>query len=266
MKITTFYSREDRGFTGSLHFIHMDMTDLEMVRSAAREFQSKELRLDVLFNNTGTSSVKGKTTRQGNESHIRADTLGLYVVMRLLHLLLSATSKYLPLNSVWAVFSASCLVELLLPKGGIPQSFLDNPGTLPEQHVPYTMSKTGNWFLASELTRQTGRIQGCLRCSKSQKLPNEYMAEYSQAALLAPVAFLRDYTHGASTHLWMGLSDTVILDGGIVGKYATPDGKWHPGQRGDLLLALRGVQEGGLGLSTAFYKWCDSKVREFCDR
>lgn len=80
--------------------------------------------------------------------------------------------------------------------------------------------------------------------------------------LLRPV--LRNPSpHGADTWLWMGLSDEVTLDDVAAGRYAMCDGRWHPGQRGDLVAALRPVSEGGSGRAREVYEWCEKQVAEY---
>lgn len=81
-------------------------------------------------------------------------------------------------------------------------------------------------------------------------------------ALIRPV--LRDPSpHGADTWLWMGFSDEVTLEDAAAGRYAICDGRWHPGQRGDLISALRGSEEGDSGRASDVYKWCEDKVAAF---
>jgi NAD(P)-dependent dehydrogenase (short-subunit alcohol dehydrogenase family) len=48
---------------GSLKFIHMNPEGLASVQSAAREFGSRESRLNISFNNAGVANVRGKTVQ-----------------------------------------------------------------------------------------------------------------------------------------------------------------------------------------------------------
>lgn len=61
----------------------------------------------------------------------------------------------------------------------------------------------------------------------------------------------------------MGFSDEVTLEDAAAGRYAMCDGRWHPGQRGDLVSALRPADEGGSGRASQVYKWCEDKLAEF---
>jgi hypothetical protein len=64
----------------------------------------------------------------------------------------------------------------------------------------------------------------------------------------------------------MGFSESVTLDDAVAGRYATCDGRWHPGQREDLLLALRRKEEGGSGRAAEFYDWCEHATGNFLAR
>jgi hypothetical protein len=61
----------------------------------------------------------------------------------------------------------------------------------------------------------------------------------------------------------MGFSEEVTLEDAAAGRYAICDGRWHPGQRGDLVSALRGPEEGGTGKASEVYDWCEEKVAEY---
>lgn len=76
--------------------------------------------------------------------------------------------------------------------------------------------------------------------------------------------FLHDpKVHGAETYLWMGFSDDVTLEDAVAGRYAMCNGRWHPGQRGDLLQALRGKADGGSGWASDVYDWCEAKIQAY---
>ena len=47
----------DPGMAGSIEFIQLDLSDLESVYRAAKEFLAREQRLDVLFGNAGIMAV-----------------------------------------------------------------------------------------------------------------------------------------------------------------------------------------------------------------
>ncbi|KUI54163.1 hypothetical protein VP1G_01679 [Cytospora mali] len=129
----------------------------------------------------------------------------------------------------------------------------------------YAMSKTGTWFLASEFARREGTKSGVLHIVGNPGTYNTGMWQYTPTLLYWLVwPLLRNpVPHGADTYLWMGFSESVNLEDAQTGRYAMCDGRWHPAPREDLILALRGVEEGGSGRAAEFYEWCESKVREF---
>lgn len=71
--------------------------------------------------------------------------------------------------------------------------------------------------------------------------------------------------HGADTWLWMGLSREITLEDAVAGRYAMCDGRWHPGQRGDVVSSLRSVDEGGSGRANEVYMWCKKKVANYLE-
>lgn len=253
----------DRAGLGTLEFIHMDLEDLASVQSAAKEFASKESRLDVLFNNAGVASMRGKT-KQGLEYHYGVNSVGHVLLQELLKPILASTAKSAPANSVRVVWPASILVEMLAPKGGVPVDTLDTPSDDINEH--YSASKTGNWFVASEFSKRSGRQTGVVSIAGN---PGSYLSKVWRNTpwyLYYPyIPLLRKPIYGAYTYLWMGLSDKVTLDDAIAGRYATCDGRWHPGQREDLLLALKGKGEGGTGQAAAYFDWCESKIALFSE-
>lgn len=54
--------------TGSLVFLHLDLSDLSTIKSSAQEFLSKETKLHVLFNN---ASVMNPAQESKNRTELR---------------------------------------------------------------------------------------------------------------------------------------------------------------------------------------------------
>ncbi|KAF2110245.1 hypothetical protein BDV96DRAFT_667202 [Lophiotrema nucula] len=232
---------------GILEFIQMDLEDLTSVQAAAREFVRKEKRLDVLFNNAGLASVPGKKTKQGLEYHIGVNSVAHILLETLLKPLLTDTAKLSRPDSVRVVWPASMLCETLAPKGGIRISKLDAPDENINEH--YAESKVGNWFAASEISRRFGRQTGVISIAGN---PGSYSTNVWRTT---PRIFYWPFLPllrkpSACTYLWMAFSDDVTMSEAVTGRYATCDGRWHPGQRSDLLLALKMKEEGG---TVSFY-------------
>ncbi|OTA98473.1 hypothetical protein M426DRAFT_258628 [Hypoxylon sp. CI-4A] len=239
---------------GSLVFIPMDLTDFTTVKTAAQQFlehEGPEGRLDVLFNNAG------------HEYHFSINSLGPYLLTRLLTPILSRTAKKSPKDNVRVIWSASLLVELMSPKGGIRKEFLKDSQSVKDQNELYASSKTANWFLASEFARRQSDT-GVVHIAGN---PGNYVTNIWRhvPSLLYYVnrPLLRDPVHGAETYMWMAFSESVTMDEAVAGRYAICNGRWHPGQREDIVLSLKSVEEGGSGLSREYFDWCESKVEEF---
>lgn len=277
-RIQAFYEgRDDLAKPrGSLHFVFMDLTDLTTVKAAAEEFLRRETKLDVLFNNAGTGALKNApATRQGHEYHFGVNSLGGFLLAQLLTPCLSRTAQQSPSGSGRVVWSASCLVEMMTPEGGIRSSFLRDTSTVTYQDELYSSSKAAGWFVASEFTRRQQQQQqrtGSPGEGPGMVLhiagnPGNYRSNIWRTTpafyywVMRPI--LRHPVHGAETYLFMGLSESVTLDDAAAGRYVIPDGRWHPGQRADLLLALRSVEEGGSGRAKEYFDWCEDKVQEF---
>ncbi|KAF1995911.1 NAD(P)-binding protein [Amniculicola lignicola CBS 123094] len=241
-RIIQSFDETDANQTGIVDFIHMDLEDLASVQTAAKEFLLREKRLNVLFNNAGVASVKDRKTKQGLEYHFGVNSVGHILLQKLLMPLLAETAQMAPADSVRVIWSASILTELMSPLGGISVDHLNNPSADINEH--YSASKTGNWFAASEFAKRVGRRQA-----------SSWYYPFRPA--------LRDPIHGAWTYLWMAFYKDVTMDDAVTGKYAMCDGRWHPGQREDLLLALKTKEEGGTGQAAAYFDWCETKVGPF---
>ncbi|KAG6363286.1 hypothetical protein INS49_008383 [Diaporthe citri] len=275
-KIKAQYEAEDAGKQrGSLEFIPMDLMDFETVKAAAQHFLNREGpngRLDILFNNAGTGARKDAPVgKQGHEYHFTTNVLGSYLLTRLLSPILSSTAKQAPPGSVRVTWPGSLLVENGSPKDGVRKEFLDNTGSPKDLNIGqdelYSSTKAACYFLASEFARRQPNSGGVLHIAGN---PGNYVTGMWDHVpnwlyfLVWPL--LRNASpHGADTWLWMGFSDEVTLEDAAAGRYAMCDGRWHPGQRGDLVAALRGREEGGTGRASEVYDWCEDKVAEFLE-
>lgn len=263
---------------GGLEFIYMDLLDFATVKAAAQQFlqsQGPNGRLDILFNNAGTGAVSNAPkSKQGCEHHFCVNSIGAHLLTRLLMPTLSRTAVQNPKDTVRVVWPASILVEMMSPKDGIRKTFLENPDSVKDQNELYSSSKTATWFLASEFSRRQIADQSADTTTATQPRvvhiagnPGTYVTNIWRSVpawtyyLTRPI--LRDPIHGAETYLWMAFSDSVTFDRVLAGGYAICDGRWHPGQREDLLLALKGMDQGGSGRASEYFDWCDEVVKDF---
>jgi NAD(P)-dependent dehydrogenase (short-subunit alcohol dehydrogenase family) len=245
------------GARGSLEFIHMDQADLTSIHAAADEFLSKESRLDGLFNNAGTGALKNAPrTKQGNEYHFATNALGPFVLTRRLSQLLADTASKQPASSVRVIWAASLLVDTSSPKDGIRTEVLRGQDPKVHENELYSSSKTACWFLASEFAKRSAS-DGVVHLAVN---PGNYITNIWRHTpvflyyLLWPI--LRDPVQGAETYLWASLSEDVKVEDGVAGRYGIPVGRWHPGQRKDLVLALKNKEDGGSGKAIELFEWC----------
>jgi NAD(P)-dependent dehydrogenase (short-subunit alcohol dehydrogenase family) len=87
--------------------------------------------------------------------------LGLFLLTKLLIPVLKQTASFSPGPSIRVIFIASAMVDMAAPLGGMPLSELVPGNQSADLSYNYVISKTGNWFLASEFDRCT-RADGIL--------------------------------------------------------------------------------------------------------
>ncbi|KAF2437482.1 NAD(P)-binding protein [Karstenula rhodostoma CBS 690.94] len=217
-KIEGQHATVPRDNLGSLHFIHLDLEDLESVQKAAASFEATEKRLDVLYCNAGLAAVPdGPKTKQGLELHLGVNCVAHVLLEKLLLPVLTATAKITPFDSVRVVWASSVLVELASPKGGINIPELNKPSN--NTNSNYSISKTAVWFAAAELSKRYGKETGVVSIAGN---PGTYV---TNAWRIAPAyiyypfrAFMRHPKFGTYTYLWMGLSGEVTMEDAIQGR------------------------------------------------
>lgn len=220
---------------GSLEFIFMDLVDFTTVKTAAQQFLDREGpdgRLDILFNNAGTGSLKNAPpTTQGHEYHFATNSLGHHLLTRLLTPMLSQTAKRSPSDTVRVVWAASVLVELMSPQDGVRKEYLQDPFSITNSDELYASSKAANWFLASEFARRQTKAGGVFGSGVVHLAGNP--GNYSTGIWRTVPAWLtfvmgpllRDPVHGAETYMWMAFSDEVTMPDAVAGRYAMCDGR-----------------------------------------
>ena len=130
---------------GHISFIFLDLQDLATIKPAVETFKEKEARLDVLWNNAGVSlPPQGSVSKQGHELQLATNCLGPFLLTQLLLPSLQAAH-----SSARVVWTSSLMVDMSAPKGGIELADVVSPPK--DKTKNYVASKTGNWFLASEL-------------------------------------------------------------------------------------------------------------------
>ena len=88
--------------SADLHFIQLDLTDLDTVKSFAKQFKEKFARLDVLINNAGVMIPPYAQTKNGFELQMGANYFGHFLLTGLLLDVLEKTdaSRIVSLSSL----------------------------------------------------------------------------------------------------------------------------------------------------------------------
>ncbi|KAK3309301.1 uncharacterized protein B0T15DRAFT_488050 [Chaetomium strumarium] len=253
---------------GSLEFLPLDLSDLNHVRDAARDFLTREDRLDVLFNNAGvmvsSSAEPPPQTAQGYELALGVNCIGTLLFTKLLTPVLATTAKSgTSSGAVRVVWLSSFALELFAqPNVGVPLDNLD-------YHVPkpgterYGISKVGVWALAVEYARRH-RDDGIVSVAIN---PGNLTSELPrhQGLVLKTVARLVGYPPllGAYTELFAAFSSDVVVAMERAGSsWVAPFGRMYP-LREDLQNAMRRESEGGTGGTARFWDWTEEQIRPY---
>jgi NAD(P)-dependent dehydrogenase (short-subunit alcohol dehydrogenase family) len=138
-------------------FLHLDLADLNSVRSAAAAFADQESRLDILWNNAGIGGQPvGSKTKQGIEMHMGVNVVGPLLFTELLLPQIKAAAVSSPKDSVRVIWTSSWMAEGGSPKGGFVLEDLKNGGTQ-DAYNNYGASKASNWIIANEAAARWGK-------------------------------------------------------------------------------------------------------------
>jgi NAD(P)-dependent dehydrogenase (short-subunit alcohol dehydrogenase family) len=213
--------------------LYLDLSNLSTIKSSAEAFQSKEPKLDVLWNNAGVSSPPaGSVSKQGFELQMGTNCLGPLLFTQLLLPQLQAAAKSAPRGTVRIIWTSSQVVDFVAPKGGFALADLDYPSK--DTTKNYVTSKLGNWFLAHELAAEVG-AQGIMSVVQNPgNLKTNLLRHYSGINFWAVKLFISPFLlyhakFGAYTELWAGLSDDLTIEEN--GGYVIPWGRIHPAPR-----------------------------------
>lgn len=252
-------SMHDSSTAGRLEFLRLELDDLSTIKASAEAFKAKESKLDVLWNNAGVAMPPvGSVSKQEYELQMATNCLGPLLLTQLLLPLLQSAARESPPGSVRVVWTASLLVDMIAPKGGIIMADLASPPQ--DQNKNYAVSKVGNWFLASEMAREVN-TRGILSVVQhpGQLKTNSLRHNKWMGILISPLLYKAKL--GAYTELWAGLSPELTMENS--GCYVIPWGRMHPSPRQDILDALKSKEEGGTGQALDFQEWCNQQIAEF---
>ena len=250
------------GSGGKLVYLPLHLEDLSTIKASVETFKSKETKLDVLWNNAGVSLPPvGSKSCQGHELMLATNCLGSFLLTQLLRPLLETAAKTSPLAAVRVVWTSTQVVDMNAPREGIIMADLTGPGPVPvNQTRNYVTSKTGNWFLASELGREVAP-RGILSLVQNPGNVNTNLLRHVKWMKFFSLPLLHNAKFGAYTELWSGLSSDLTME--HTGAYVIPWGRLHPSPRQDLLDALQPKESRGTGVANEFWGWCLEQISEY---
>ncbi|KAK4207439.1 putative estradiol 17 beta-dehydrogenase [Rhypophila decipiens] len=252
--------------TGTLKFLHLDLSDLTKVKAAAQAFLSQEQKLHVLFNNAGVMVSPAEPpakSAQGFELGLGVNCIGTFLFTQLLTPTLISTAKSESPNSVRVIWLSSFGLELFGQAGvGLSTENLD-------YHTPvdaterYGQSKVGAWALGVEYAKRH-RADSIVSVPVN---PGNLQTELprDQKAMVKLVAKLLCYpaVNGAYTELFAAFSDEVAIEKADWSKtWVAPFGRVYP-LRSDLVQATMAETEGGTGGTSKFWDWVEQQVKAY---
>ncbi|KAF4630272.1 hypothetical protein G7Y89_g7863 [Cudoniella acicularis] len=111
---------------GGLVFLKLDLDDLTTIKASAQEFLSKEARLGVICNNAGVMLPPPHSkTKQGYELQLGTNTIGPFLLTKLLTPFLVKTAKISTPGAVRAVWVLSSAARTFAPVGSVDMGNLD---------------------------------------------------------------------------------------------------------------------------------------------
>ena len=248
---------------GTLHYLHLDLSDLSGIKASAEEFLSKETRLDVLWNNAGVMVPPAHSKgAQGHELQFATNILGPFLFTKLLLPVLRATAAGQPRGQVRVCWAGSLGVDVSAPSGGVE---FDKEGTpndygMTVKEKAYGVTKAANYFLGYEFGRRFGDRDGVLHNSfnpgnLASDLQRHAAEEWGKVFMKLIDFLLYPAVFGAYTELYSGLSgDLTMQDQGI---FVIP---W--GRKGITKSSVSVECKQG-GNSDKLYDWCERETAKF---
>ena len=253
-------SVHDTSTAGHLEYLPLKLDDLSTIKASAEAFKAKESKLDVLWNNAGVSLPPiGSVSKQEYELQMATNCLGPLLFTQLLLPSLQSAARESSPGSVRVVWTASLVVDMNSPKGGIIMADLASPPQ--DQTKNYVASKVGNWFLASEMAREVNTYGILTVVQNPGQLKTDLLRHASTWMRIAASPLLHKAKLGAYTELWAGLSPELTMENNEC--YVMPWGRIHPSPRQDILDATKSKEEGGTGRALEFQEWCNKQIAEF---
>lgn len=207
---TTPVIDEIRATTGNdaLEYLHLDLADLDSVRSASRTLIDRTERIDVLIANAGVAGQRG-TTAQGFELAFGSNHLGHFLfITELLDLLRSSAPARVVVVASDSHYAAKGLDEQALRRAtrritGMPE---------------YARSKLANVLFAQELARRVPAREVAAHALHPGVIASDIWRRIPWPIRPLMTRRMRTTEEGAQTSLWCATSDDLLGESG--GYYA----------------------------------------------
>ncbi|PVH94042.1 putative estradiol 17 beta-dehydrogenase [Periconia macrospinosa] len=248
---------------GELIYLHLDLSDLSLVKQSAQRFLSQETRLNVLFNNAGVMTGNTEpppTTAQHHELNMGVNCIATFLFTKLLTPILAQTAKSEPAGTVRVTWPSSFATEMYGETDtGIDMNTINDVIEKPTT-LRYGISKTGTWELGVEYAKKHA-ADGIVSIPLNPgNLTSELARDQTFSIKLAAKVLGYPPVKGACTQLFAGLSPEVTLEKS--GRWVVPFGRFYP-IREDLLTATKSVAEGGNGSTEKFWAWNKDQVKNY---
>ncbi|KAL9101942.1 MAG: hypothetical protein Q9163_002856 [Psora crenata] len=272
---------EVRTKTGRVEALQVDLANLASIGQSARDFLSKEDRLDVVVHNAGLMTPPaGSKTKLGHDLEMGTNCLGPFLLNHYLEPTLkrtaAETNSPLGVRVIWL----SSMIAASVPKGGIMMTNDGSPKVIKNAMENYMQSKVGNVFVAAETAQRLSK-DGIISVSVNPGLLNTELQRHVSSIqrmimvgrdpspvfwiLLALLrAFLSDPFHqsvmfkepkyGAYTELFAALSPEIDIKKS--GAFILPWGRF--GHIPDHI-----QQSIDNGKAASFYRWCDQETKPY---
>ncbi|KAJ5925572.1 retinol dehydrogenase [Penicillium verhagenii] len=143
--------------SADVHFLPLDLADLDSVRLAAKEFAQLESTLHILVNNAGVMCLPYEETKDGFEMQLAVNYLGHFLLTKLLLPTLLQTTESTPEGTVRIVNVSSDGHEKLAPKQGMVFSDMNMKDGF-SVWARYGHSKLANVLHSKELAKRYAKI------------------------------------------------------------------------------------------------------------
>jgi NAD(P)-dependent dehydrogenase (short-subunit alcohol dehydrogenase family) len=134
---------QDESESSDVHFLQLDLAQLESIRQFSKKFHAAEDQLHILINNAGVMACPKATTRDGFEMQIGTNHLGHFLLTNLMLDLLkqSAPARVITVSSLYHKF------------GFIRKNDLNSEKHYWRWHA-YCQSKLANVLFSRELAKK----------------------------------------------------------------------------------------------------------------